>query len=460
MTVFFKIVFTYLLKAAIFLGCAVPVSVFFYKGYCKHYQKKHDSVPETSVWKIILGIIFLFYLIFLFYVTFLERTSAYGGYTNNHLFRAWKDAWNQFDNQAWLNIILNILMFVPLGFCVPVLMKRGRNWYIPLVVGFLCSGFIELFQSITGKGLCDIDDLVCNTLGAFLGGCLILSLYSVKQRNLKGAAGYLLGPVFCCLVFGAAFLMYHLQNYGNMPAAPSYRIPVQTMEWIRDTPPNSKEYSVPVYHRKVMTPEDCDSFAEEFFSTIGKAADRKKYYEKSAVYYSGEDSLHITYLDGSYLYQAFGSVNQVSAETDAHKLRKILEKWNVSIPEGAVFSRDAGGDYQFTAQMLKDKSGVYDGILRCRINPRGDILELEQAIIYRTYYGEKWILSEAQAFETLKKGNFRGPDWFPGQEPACYRIGNCHIEYRTDTKGFYRPVYIFEAITDNQYIGGGLLVIA
>ena len=460
MTVFLKIVLTYLLKAAILFACVLPLFFLLYTFYRRYRQKKYGTVQNISVWKLFWAVVFLCYLLFLFYVTFLERSSDYGGYANLHLFRAWKDAWNQFDNQAWLNIILNILMFLPLGFCIPIFSHRFRNWYLPLVIGFLFSGFIELFQNITGKGLCDVDDLLCNTLGALVGGCLILSLYSMKQRSFKRAAGHLLVPVLCCLVFGGAFLTYFLQDYGNMPAAPSYRIPVQTMEWTRGTPPDPEKSSEPVYFTQVMTRQDCDHFAEVFFRRLGKDINRRKYYEKSAVYYAGEDSLHITYLDGAFLYQAYDSVNQISSETDQETLREILEKWSISVPENAVFSREPGGDYQFSAQMLPVGSGVYDGVLRCRLNPQGEILELEQAMIYRAYYGEDLIRSEAQAFEKLKKGDFSGPDWFPGQEPSCYQITDCRIEYRTDTKGYYRPVYIFDAITDEQYVGGGLLVIA
>ena len=460
MTVFFKIVLTYLLKAVLFLACVLPLFFLLYKCYRKHHQDKYGSVPNISVWKLFSAVIFFCYLLFLFYVTFLERNSDYGGYANYHLFRAWKDAWNQFDNQAWLNIILNILMFLPLGFFIPVFSHRFRNWYIPLVSGFLCSGFIEMFQNMTGKGLCDVDDLLCNTLGAFLGGCLIISLYSIKQRNFKRVASHLLSPVLCCLVFGGTFLAYYVQDYGNMPAAPSYRIPVQTMEWTRDTLPDSEKSSEPVYFTKVMTRQDCDHFAEVFFSRLGKDINKSTYYEKSVVYYAGEDSLHITYLDGTYLYQAYDSVNQISSEADEKTIRDTLGKWSVAVPDNAALSREPGGDYQFTAKMLPEESGVYDGVLRCRLDPQGNILELEQGIIYRAYYGEDLIQSEAQAFEKLRKGDFSGPDWFPGQEPSCYQITDCRIEYRTDTKGYYRPVYVFDAITDDQYIGGGLLVVA
>ena len=38
-----------------------------------------------------------------------------------------------------------------------------------VLAGFIVSLFIELTQYITGRGLCELDDVVHNTIGAFAG---------------------------------------------------------------------------------------------------------------------------------------------------------------------------------------------------------------------------------------------------------------------------------------------------
>ena len=67
---------------------------------------------------------------------------------------------------------LNILLFVPFGYLLPMLWKRADRWWKVLLCGFAASLVIELLQLVTRYGMFDLDDLMHNTLGALLGwGC-------------------------------------------------------------------------------------------------------------------------------------------------------------------------------------------------------------------------------------------------------------------------------------------------
>ncbi len=68
--------------------------------------------------------------------------------------------------------ILNVLMFIPLGFTLPFLWKRA-NLIKVVLIGFLCTLFIEFVQGFMYRDS-TIDDVVCNTLGALLGYLLYL----------------------------------------------------------------------------------------------------------------------------------------------------------------------------------------------------------------------------------------------------------------------------------------------
>lgn len=69
-------------------------------------------------------------------------------------------------DHAW--VIENIFLFLPFGFLFPVwLPKKKTAWTIP--VGFLCSVAIEYCQLRTGRGFCQLDDVIMNTLGAGIG---------------------------------------------------------------------------------------------------------------------------------------------------------------------------------------------------------------------------------------------------------------------------------------------------
>ena len=69
-------------------------------------------------------------------------------------------------DHAW--VIENIFLFLPFVFLFPVwLPKKKTAWTIP--VGFLCSVAIEYCQLRTGRGFCQLDDVIMNTLGAVIG---------------------------------------------------------------------------------------------------------------------------------------------------------------------------------------------------------------------------------------------------------------------------------------------------
>ena len=72
---------------------------------------------------------------------------------------------------------LNILLFVPFGYLLPLLWKRADRWWKVVLCGFLLSLLIELIQLVTHLGMFDLDDLMNNSLGAFLGwGCFCPAL--------------------------------------------------------------------------------------------------------------------------------------------------------------------------------------------------------------------------------------------------------------------------------------------
>lgn len=91
-----------------------------------------------------------------------------------------------------LQLLLNVLLFVPLGFFLRVL--GGRGIPTAILVGFALSAFIETTQLTGVWGLypCayrvfDVDDMLTNTLGALIGSILSL-VVPVRHRGMARAA--------------------------------------------------------------------------------------------------------------------------------------------------------------------------------------------------------------------------------------------------------------------------------
>lgn len=66
---------------------------------------------------------------------------------------------------------LNVVLFLPLGFSIPLVWKRVDRAFTIGAMGFSFSLAIELSQLLNHRAT-DIDDLILNTLGALLGFAL------------------------------------------------------------------------------------------------------------------------------------------------------------------------------------------------------------------------------------------------------------------------------------------------
>ena len=68
----------------------------------------------------------------------------------------------------WKNSILNVLLFIPLGILLPLLWDNYKSCRHTVLFGFAMSLTIELLQILTYRTT-DVNDLITNTLGAYLG---------------------------------------------------------------------------------------------------------------------------------------------------------------------------------------------------------------------------------------------------------------------------------------------------
>ena len=67
------------------------------------------------------------------------------------------------------NLLGNLFGFIPFGFLVPVLLPWFRHGFKILLAGFLLSLGYEATQLSLGLGIFDVDDLILNTAGSFIG---------------------------------------------------------------------------------------------------------------------------------------------------------------------------------------------------------------------------------------------------------------------------------------------------
>lgn len=68
-------------------------------------------------------------------------------------------------NHVWVDIKINILLFMPLGFLLGI----STNSWKSVIYGFLLSVFIEFAQYVFILGYCQMDDVLNNTIGTAVG---------------------------------------------------------------------------------------------------------------------------------------------------------------------------------------------------------------------------------------------------------------------------------------------------
>jgi glycopeptide antibiotics resistance protein len=81
------------------------------------------------------------------------------------------DKWN-----FLTDLLGNIVLFIPLPFFLVFIFKIKPLWKT-ILIAFIISSCVEVTQYILHIGVADIDDIICNTLGAVIG-TLVVKLFT------------------------------------------------------------------------------------------------------------------------------------------------------------------------------------------------------------------------------------------------------------------------------------------
>ena len=107
---------------------------------------------------------------------------------------------------------LNVVMFIPLGFFLPLMWRKYHNGFETIKFGFYLSLFIELSQLFTRFRATDINDLITNTIGAALGWFIYFVFSKLLLRKIEPI------PLFQSI----KFLKYEPQLYVVIAAVASF----------------------------------------------------------------------------------------------------------------------------------------------------------------------------------------------------------------------------------------------
>lgn len=335
---------------------------------------------------------------------------------NLQLFLAWREAYQRFTLQIWLNVLLNIALFVPLG--------------------------------------------------AMLGWCAAMLVLALHQKS-RTWPRYCALPAAFALALSAIFISYAAQPYGNLRDASVTTADLSGVRWSVDFALDEDSKTAYVYQAQALNNVGADRFAAEFAAAHGVEFPDAYYYDDLVIYanHSSGDFLDVTLHDGTWEY-SFGRDHTPVFDAPASgvtedMLREELDSFGFYVPADAAFTLSPYGETSyravFSADLLPAEGGFLHGTLTCDLRTQGDgqstLSQLENRITTLAPVREESILSPAQALAALQSGKSFEGAWF-AQSVQQIEVRSCTLDYLSDSKGFYQPVYRFELSLAGQ--AGGI----
>ncbi len=91
--------------------------------------------------------------------------------------------------ELYREMLMNVFLFFPLGLTLSNALPEKQNlWGRIVLTTILCcvlSALIEYTQYRCALGVAETDDVICNTLGAFLGACSLLIAHAIQTLQGK-----------------------------------------------------------------------------------------------------------------------------------------------------------------------------------------------------------------------------------------------------------------------------------
>lgn len=141
------------------------------------------------------AMLFLLYVLLLVYFLFFSEEYGRGAEAEHvyhynlipfrEIIRFWKYKDVVGENAFYLNVLGNMIGFLPFGFILPIIQPKMNRFGLIVLSGFLLSLFVEVIQLFTMVGRFDVDDLLLNTVGALVG-YLLFAVCNQIRRNYYG----------------------------------------------------------------------------------------------------------------------------------------------------------------------------------------------------------------------------------------------------------------------------------
>lgn len=143
-----------------------------------------SKIPYQKFWKILNIVCFVISLSSILYITIFNRISGSSNELITTPFYSFSEA--KIQPEMYRSTLMNCFLFLPFGLTLPyALPKRIKHKiFLTILFALTLSLLVELTQYIFSLGRAEVDDLICNTLGAAFG-CLSYLLFLILPLKYK-----------------------------------------------------------------------------------------------------------------------------------------------------------------------------------------------------------------------------------------------------------------------------------
>lgn len=461
-----------LLKDYIILGfkILIHVAIIFFIAYGLIYKKIMKGTKTIKKRQLLLYALSIGYIVIIIGATFLSRfqdSITYNEGFHFSLFSSYREAYHNIDanmmkDTLFRNLILNIMLFIPVGFLIPFYSDKLKKMYRVVLIGFLATVTIELTQHFNDYGVFEIDDVFNNTLGTLMGYCCFMIFYRIKNKeSWKKIIGYITPFILTVGAFIGIYIIYQVQEFGNFTFEHNYKINMNNVKVQSEIELSKERSNKSVYNIKTLSKEETRPIAENLFEKLDKKIDEDEtmVQQTHITYWTpgrhGDKNVdtvyHVTinYVGGSYSWHGGetvkfenGEVKFLSKIKDASReeIENALLKYGIQVPENAIFELNKKDQYVFSVDMQEQGDKLIDGQIKCEYYENKLLTSVYNEILIYDKVSEKEIISEEEAYQEILDGKFMY--W---EEVNSISVKNVELEYMLDSKGYYVPIYNFAA---------------
>ena len=177
-----------------------------------YLKVKHEKLV---FYKELLNLLFMLYILVLFYIVSAQDSpsTALGSYNLIPFKEVMR--YSIGSSLFYLNVVGNILIFVPFGLFVSYYI-RTRRFSVILFLTFITSLAIEFSQRLVAGRVFDVDDVILNVVGGILGFIIYVILDSIGD-HMPGffKKDWFLNLITVLAIAAVIIYVYYL-NYGIM----------------------------------------------------------------------------------------------------------------------------------------------------------------------------------------------------------------------------------------------------